>query len=521
MAHAIHLSVADKGSVSAQPSILLTKIIATAGPACSDPKTLCRLIEYGVRVFRLNFSHGDLDGLVETVTAIRAASAKVGIEVGILGDLSGPKIRLGKVDAEGVVLSVGDRVRFVRHEVCAAPPAPGGEAVFSLTWPSIIDDVQVGERVLIDDGAVRTLAIECPETDAGRNLIVTVTTGGVVSSAKGVNLPDTDLNVPATTEHDWRCVDWAIAHDLDFLAMSFVRRAEELRQLRSYLAQHDARQLPIVAKIERPEALNDLEAIIAEADAVMVARGDLGVEMDLVKVPIIQKRIMSIAHAAGKPVIVATQMLQSMIESAVPTRAEVSDVANAIFEGADAVMLSGETAVGRYPVEAVHVMGRIALGIQEHIGHDPSRWGRAVVKRRSRDLDFALAHGVATVARDLDTRLIVVWSQSGHTARYLSQNRPSIPIIAVTSDPRAMRRMCLLFAVWPVQMASPGDIEDFVSAADDLLTERDWAGPGDAIVLVAGEPLDVPGATNTLRIHYVGNACRNDLEDGADAGPSA
>ena len=510
--------MADNALVTAQSPSLLTKVIATAGPACDEPAMLVRLIEHGVRVFRINFAHGSLEEHAELVAAIRVAAVEAGIEVAILGDLSGPKIRLGKVVAGGVRLRRGERIRFVPVETCALPPVPGAEAVFSLTLPSIIDDVLPGQRVLIDDGAVRALVVERPETRDGRALVANVTTAGVVRSAKGVNLPDSDLRVPAVTERDWRCVDWALAHGLDFLAMSFVRRAAELRQLRQYLDDRGpgASRLPVVAKIEKPEALDELEAIIAEADAVMVARGDLGVEMDLVQVPIIQKRVVSMAHDYGKPVIVATQMLQSMIESPAPTRAEVSDVANAIFEGADAVMLSGETAVGRYPVETVHVMARIAQAMQTEVGYGSSQWGRSPRKHPGRDLDLALAHGVATVARDLDARLIVVWSQGGDTARYLSQNRPGIPIIAATSDEATMRRMCLLFAVWPVSMASPGDIEDFVAAADRLLIDQGWAEPGDAVVIVAGEPLDAPGVTNTLRIHYVGGQCPSHLAPGID-----
>ena len=494
--------------MNGQSPFLLTRIIATAGPSCREADTLEKLIGHGVRILRINFSHGSLDELAKLVEAIRAASARAGVEVGILGDLAGPKIRLGKAVAGGVKLRVGDRIRFIGQDTCAAPAVPGSESVFSLTWPGIINDVQPGQRLLIDDGAIRALVVECPRTADGRSLLANVTAGGTVHSAKGVNLPDSDLHVPAITDYDRLCVDWAVDHDLDFIAMSFVRRAEELVRLKEYLQQRAdgamAERLPVVAKIEKPEALADLDAIVVEADAVMVARGDLGVEMDLVQVPIIQKRIVTVAHEHGKPVIVATQMLQSRIESPSPTRAEVSDVANAIFDGADAVMLSGETAVGRYPVETAHMMSRIAAGMQAHIGRDAAQWGRPPDNSRRGDPTVALAHGVATVASDLDAKFIVVWSHGGATARYLSQNRPSIPIIAVTSNRRAMRRMCLLFAVWPVRMDPPAGIAAFVAEIDRLLLDQEWADPGDAVIVVVGEPLDAPGATNTVRIHHLG-----------------
>ena len=495
-------------SMPEAPLPLLTKVIATAGPACNDTQMLTRLISQGVRVFRINFSHGSFEQFGHLLAAIRAASEEAEIEVAVLGDLCGPKIRIGEVAADGVLLNTGDRIRIVREEVRAEPPVPGDDAIFSLTRPSIIDDVQPGHRIYINDGAIRALVVETPGIEQEKVIVANVTAGGIVVSGKGVNLPDTDLNIEAITDHDWRCVDWALTHDLEFLALSFVRRVDELRQLKKYINQHaddPGDIIPVVAKIERREALDDLEAIVAEADAVMVARGDLGVEMDLVRVPIIQKRIVAIAHDYGKPTIVATQMLQSMIDSPTPTRAEVSDVANAIFDGTDAVMLSGETAVGRYPYESVRMIASIAREMQEHVGRDTAQWGQP--PRASGETGrpaAALAHGVTTVARELGAKLIVVWSQKGGTARYLSQNRPTVPIIGVTSDYRAMRRMNMLFAVWPVLMTPPGDIEDFAAAADQLLIDHGWAEPGDAILIVAGEPLDTPGLTNTLRIHHVG-----------------
>ena len=281
---------------------LLTKVIATAGPACSDIPMLARLINQGVRVFRINFSHGSFEQFGHLLAAIRAASEETKIEVAVLGDLCGPKIRIGQVADDGVLLHPGDRIRIVGEELLAQPPVPGADAVFSLTRPSIIDDVQPGHRVYIDDGAIRALVVETPGVGQEKSIVANVTAGGIVVSSKGVNLPDTDLKIEAITDHDWRCVDWALTHDLEFLALSFVRRVDELRQLKKYVKEHAEGAgdiIPIVAKIEKREALDDLEAIVAEADAVMVARGDLGVEMELARVPIIQKRIVAVAHDYG------------------------------------------------------------------------------------------------------------------------------------------------------------------------------------------------------------------------------
>jgi pyruvate kinase len=476
---------------------ILAKIIATVGPACEQVQTLLRMIEEGVRVFRINFSHGSLDSAQLHLDAVRQASSDAGIAVAVFGDLSGPKIRIGEVIDGGVLVEVGQTLRLEREAVTAAPP----DAIFSTTWPAVIDDIQPGQRVLIDDGNVRALVTE-REDNA---IIANITIGGLITRRKGINLPDTDLKVPAITDHDWRCVDWALEHELDYLAMSFVRRADELKQLTAYVKN----RVPIIAKIEKPQALDDLEAIIDAADIVMVARGDLGVEMDLTQVPIVQKRIVTEALDAGKPVIVATQMLESMIDRPTPTRAEVSDVANAILDGADAVMLSGETAVGKYPVAAVNIMARTAKSMQSYVGLDSSYAAHPPRHlQESRYRTAALAHGVASIVRDMKAKLIVVWSQHGGAARYLSQNRLRIPIWACTSDPGALRRMCILYGVQPILLDLPEDTQAFLYRIDQLLLPSQICEPGDPIVVVSGTPIGAVGVTNTLRIHYVGDMCR-------------
>ncbi len=491
---------------------ILTKIVATVGPACADVDTLVKLIGEGVRVFRINFSHGTLDQFERTLSLVRAAGEATGIPVGALGDLSGPKIRVGKVVEGGVELAMGQRVEFVREPIVAAAPQPGGAAVFSSTLASLIDDVSPGQRVLINDGAIRMLALD--KDPVGARLACTVTHGGLVTSGKGINLPDSAVSAPSLTEWDMTCVDWAVAHDIDFLALSFVRQAADIIALKGHLSQRGrsratGRRLPIVAKIEKPQALEHLEAILDAADGLMVARGDLGVEMDLAEVPVIQKRIIQLAHDHGKPVIVATQMLQSMIADPSPTRAEASDVANAIFDGADAVMLSGETAVGRFPVVAVNTMRRIIAASEGHMRTQPGKWFTAPKKLQdTKYRTAALAHGVSVIVRDMDARLVVTWSQLGGGARYLSQNRLSVPILAASSDRAALRQMNLLFGVHPIHMDAPKDSESWLNQLDRVMLDQGWADEGDPVVIAKGEPLGTSGVTNKIRIHYVGDVCR-------------
>ncbi len=513
----------------------LTKIVATIGPASSSAEVIERLIRAGVAVFRLNFSHGDLSEHAERLATIRSVSNTLGVHVAVMGDLQGPKIRVGILPDPGITLHVGQTVRFVPSEVFKAadrPPADSDQSTPSSTitlpcdYEPLAREVHPGHRVLINDGAIRLLAVpratqsptahSAPEADA---LFATVTFGGVVTSKKGINLPDSDVSAPALSERDWTCVEWAVAHDLDWLAMSFVRRAEEVYELRRALAgmcpveqqptdsaQHGS-LIPVIAKIEKPQAIAEIDAILNAADGIMVARGDLGVEMDLAAVPIIQKQLIDKADEWGKPCIVATQMLETMIQSASPTRAEAGDVANAILDGADAVMLSAETAMGKHPALVVETMRRIAIeaeGLLAQRAKDASPSSRL---RNSRYRTAALAHGAWYVARDIDARLIACWSQEGGTARYLAQVGLSIPVIAYSDSARQVRRMSLLRGVTAVRMAVPasGKLADWNVAVERDLLHRGWAAPGDPIVLLAGKPLGNKGATNTLAIQYIGN----------------
>ncbi len=340
--------------------MIRTKIVATMGPACSDVASLTKLFEAGVDVCRVNFSHGSLDTALATLRNIREAATATGLPVAVLGDLCGPKIRLGKVidanGAGGMPIKVGDTLTIVRL------PIVGVEGRVSSTYPGLIDDVKIGDRVLIEDGLIRFVCTE--KTDD--QIICSCTSGGILKSSKGINLPNSAVNLPSITERDWECVDWAVENHLDYLALSFVRKAQDLIDLRQYL--HDkVSDIHLIAKIEKAEAIVEIDAIIEASDGLMVARGDLGVEMDVARVPIIQKDLIRRCQAAGKPVIVATQMLQSMIENSSPTRAEVSDVANAIIDGTDAVMLSGETSVGKFPIGSVLTMAHVASVTEDYL----------------------------------------------------------------------------------------------------------------------------------------------------------
>lgn len=493
---------------------MMTRIIATLGPATADADTIVRLIEEGARTFRINFSHGSFDDYERLHRAVRQAGKATDIQVAVLGDLSGPKIRVGKFPAEGISLTRGDRLVIQRQPAEARqtgvnPDTGGHTVVCSTTYPDMVDDVQIGHRVLIDDGNVRMLVIE--KSADGDKLVCHVTEGGDVTTSKGCNLPDTTLKLPSMTDKDWQCVEWSLEHGVDFLALSFVRKAEDVTLLRDHLKKHKANRtaaIPVIAKIETPQALGDIENIVDASDKIMVARGDLGVEMDVTEVPTIQKRIIKLCGDYGKPVIVATQMLQSMIDSPVPTRAEVSDIANAIEDGAGIIMLSGETAVGKFPVQAVRFMARTADYTFKNL---PDEWWKRIRPpkklQESRYRTAAIAHGAKTIVRDLAARAVVMWSQRGGGARYLSQNRLGVPIFAASNDPDMVRRMQLLFGVVPILMDRPDSADAFIDAIDTRGRQRGWFDQGDAIVVVDGEPLGTAGVTNRIRIHYIGDVC--------------
>ncbi|MEZ0265735.1 MAG: pyruvate kinase, partial [Phycisphaerae bacterium] len=477
-------------------SMIRTKIVATMGPAVASVEALLALFRQGVDVCRLNFSHGSLDEHLLMLRKIREAAAMHDQPVAILGDLCGPKIRLGKIkpvgDTGGMPIATGDELILQRA------PVEGGDGVVSSIFPQMIDDVQIGHRVLIEDGLLRFL---CVDKNYNR-LVLQCTDGGVLKSSKGINLPDTDVQTPAITDKDWRDADWAIDNDLDYLALSFVRHADDINLLRQHLV-NKVSDIHIVAKIEKPEAVKAIAGIIEATDGLMVARGDLGVEMDVAEVPIIQKDLVRRCQAAGKPVIVATQMLNSMITDSSPTRAEVSDVANAIFDGTDAVMLSGETSVGKFPVVTVRTMAHIAEVTETYLDTLPPR-GEPTLALKTLPVSAAMARGVWQVVNDMKLRLVVVWSQTGSTARLFSKNRMSVPILALSSDHRALRRMALHYGVIPQEMPPPTTTLDLITWVDGFVRGKKMAAPGDRIVIVSGLSMSTPGTMNNFVIHTVG-----------------
>ena len=510
----------EPGRVSAPTR---AKIVATLGPASDSPEMIERLIMAGVAVFRLNLSHGKLEDHHRRITTVREVAAKLGLPVGVLGDLPGPKIRIGTVPGEGIELHAG-------QDVLLAPTAteskPGRTPVLSCGYATIGQDVLPGQRVLVNDGAIRMLAVERAKGDPAAALRCRVTTGGLVTSGKGINLPQSDLSVTALSDRDWACVQWAVQHGVDYLALSFVRTADEIRTLQEYLAgvcpasrageelllgdgAGKPSMIPVIAKIEKPQAVANMDAIVKQADGIMVARGDLGVEMDIALVPVVQKQLVAAADNWGKPCIVATQMLESMISSPGPTRAEVTDVANAVFDGADAVMLSGETAVGKYPLVTVETMRRVIDTAEKRITelrHDPSPPRRVIA---SGYRTAALAHAAWYLARDMHAKAVVVWSQTGGGARYLSQTNFTVPIIAYSSSRRELRRMALLKGVralrYDLASGSEHDLAAWNRTVDEELQTLGIASKGDIVVLLAGRPLGEPRVTNQMVVHEIGN----------------
>jgi len=467
-----------------------TKFVVTLGPACATPEVLRKMIDAGASVLRLNFSHGTPEQRLGYLKVVRECVGDQAIA--IMGDLCGPKIRIGQIENNAMPLEAGDVVTIQRE------PILGRDHVISSNYPCLVDDLGVGQRVLIDDGNIRMIVIE----KHSNSVKCQVTHGAMLSSNKGLNLPNTKVGLPSVTDKDWADVDFAIENNLDYIALSFVRSAEDMELVRRYL-QSKGSKMGLVSKIEMPEAIDNLARIVEVSDVVLVARGDLGVEMDLTAVPLIQKQIVAAAHEAGKPVIVATQMLQSMVENASPTRAEVSDVANAILDGADACMLSGETAVGKYPVGAVLVLSEIArrtekFMIEKGVAITPPKLLQMTHHRTA-----AIAHGARTVVDDINAKLVVVWSQAGGSARYLSKNRFGVPIVALSTDPGAVRRMAMFYGITPLCVGIPAHYDDLPPLVDAICARHQLAEPGDRVVIMAGAPLGIQGVTNSLSVHTV------------------
>ncbi|MDM7852000.1 pyruvate kinase [Pseudochrobactrum kiredjianiae] len=464
------------------------KILATLGPASSEEAVIEKLFEAGADVFRINMSHADHDLMRELVRRIRNVERKLGRPIGILADLQGPKLRVGKFKDGKVELTPGQIFTMDDDET------PGDETRVFLPHPEILQAVQPGDRLLIDDGR---LALQAEATD-GKSIRCKVISGTKISDRKGVSLPDTTLPVGALTEKDRRDLDAVLLEDIDWVALSFIQRPEDLAEVRKIARGRVA----LMSKIEKPQAVTRLDEIIELSDALMVARGDLGVEMPLESVPGIQKQIVRACRKAGKPVVVATQMLESMISAPVPTRAEVSDVATAVFDGADAVMLSAESAAGDYPVEAVATMARIA----EKVERDPNY--PSIVNNQRSEPEATGADAVSLAARQIATTLnlsaIICYTSSGTTGLRASRERPLTPIIALSPVVETARRLSLVWGLHCVVTEDAHDLDDVVNRACHLAYREDFAKPGDRVIITVGVPLRTPGNTNMLRIAYIG-----------------
>ncbi len=470
------------------------KILATLGPASSEEQMIKRLFEAGADVFRINMSHTDHQLMRTLVGRIRKVEAELGRPIGILADLQGPKLRVGTFADKSVALEPGQTFTLDDN------PAPGDATRVYLPHPEILRSVETGHRLLIDDGRLHLKAIECD----GKKIVTTVVAGTKISDRKGVSLPDTDLPVGALTEKDRKDLDAALDANVDWIALSFIQRPEDLAEARKIARGRAA----IMSKIEKPQAVTRLAEIIELSDALMVARGDLGVEMPLETVPGIQKRITRAARKAGKPVVVATQMLESMISAPVPTRAEVSDVSIAVFEGADAVMLSAESAAGDYPVESVATMNSIA----EQVEKDPLYPGIINAQRSEPEATGADAISLASrqIGETLKVSAIVTYTASGNTGLRAARERPQLPIIALSPVVETARRLSLVWGTHCVVTEDAHDLDDMVDRACRIAYEENFGGVGDRIIITAGVPLRTPGATNMLRIANIGSDNRSD-----------
>ena len=471
--------------------MIKTKILATLGPACSDDETLTAMLAGGLDLVRLNFSHGTLADHTVAVDRFRRVARQRDKIVAVVGDLCGPRIRIGSIAGTRCDLHQDQTVTIQRDD------CEGTSERLSTNHAAVVDDVGVGDRIFIDDGLVRLRVVD-KTPDA---LICQVDVPGTVGQRKGINLPDSPISTPSLTDKDLTDLDWAIAHDLDYVAMSFVRSPEDLYELRGRLKERSS-EMGVIAKIECPEALEHIDEIIENSDAVMVARGDLGVEMNPAQVPLIQKDIVLRCQRANVPVIIATQMLQSMVSSPLPTRAEVSDVANAILDGADVVMLSAETSVGNHPVEAVRMMNQVSQQTEEFLSRTAGQEEPAPPTLTLR-VTWAAVHGAQVMARELGARLIGVLTERGFTARLLSKRRLPRDIVALSADERTCRRMCMLYGVIPVQYSRPENDHEMLAQVDQMLIERGLAEQNDLIVVVAGTRIHEPGATNALFMHLV------------------
>lgn len=464
------------------------KIICTIGPASDSEERLRQLIQAGMNVARLNFSHGHYDEHLKKINLIRQISREMNKPVAILQDLQGPKIRIGTFENPPINLNPGDLFTITTKDV------PGNEHIVSTSYKNLPNDVQAGDQILVNDGLIKLKVLETSRFD----VFCEVINGGALYDKRGINLPGVTISEPSLTDKDKQDLRFGLDNGIDYVALSFVRDADSIHEIKSFIG---AQRVPVIAKLEKPEALQNLDAIVNACDGVMVARGDLGVEISAERVPVVQKEIIEKALMAGKPVITATQMLDSMMVNPIPTRAETSDVANAIFDGSDAVMLSGETAFGKFPLRSVEMMSAIIAEAEKkdrYFRLEPIRFSSSV----EREFSHSICRSAYYAADEIKARYIVVFTRSGYTATVMSNFRPKVPILALTPNPAAMNRLCLYWGVIPVLLEETIDIAEDLSPLETFLKKNSFIQQGDPIVIISGSS-QVEGGTNLLRLHTI------------------
>jgi pyruvate kinase len=478
----------------------LTKIIATIGPQSHDDETISSMIASGMNVVRMNFSHGSYDFHLKTIETTRRVSRKMDVPIGILMDLQGPKLRTGALKKELVTLHRGDLIELTTEDIV------GDWKKLSIEYARLPKEVKKGERILLDDGNIELRVEEV----FAHGLRCRILNGGTIRSHRGVNFPESKISVSSITAKDRKDLAFGIEHGVDFVALSFVRSPKDITQLRA-LMRKAGRELPIVAKIEKPEAVENIDEIIVEADGIMVARGDLGAETSPQEVPILQKLIIGKCNVAGKPVITATQMLESMIKNPRPTRAEAADVANAIFDGTDCVMLSGETAVGDYPLQAVQVMDSIARRTEQEILRRKEQDEYVEPKRfpEKGNVFDNVSYHATRLADSLNVKFIVSFTLSGRTAALVSRYRPSVPIIAMSPSEEVLRRLSPLWGVYGMLIENVNTTEELFDRAEELLIESGICSEGDMVLMVGGVPVLANSPTNMIKVHRLKLGERN------------
>ena len=473
-------------------NIKKTKIVATLGPASSDRDTIKQMMIAGVNVFRINFSHADFDAAKERIQLIRDLNKELGYNVGILADLQGPKLRVGKMK-DGVVVETGDQIVFTTEKI-----EEGTADHVYMNYQSFPKDVKAGERILLDDGK---LIFVVESTDGQSEVVASVVQGGPLKSNKGVNLPNTEVSLPALTEKDVKDAVFAIEQEVDWIALSFVRHKEDLLDLKKLIKKHSSYEIPIISKIEKPQALDNIDEIIDHSNGLMVARGDLGVEVPAEQVPLIQKNLVLKAKAARIPVIIATQMMESMIDGLTPSRAEVNDVANSVMDGADAVMLSGETSVGKYPVEVIQTMRKIVISVE----NSPliRKYDQAPQNKNDRFITKSTCYHAALMATEIEAKAICTLTNSGYTAYQISAWRPDSSILVFTSNKRILSQLNLLWGVKCHYYSRFVSTDETVLDVNQIAKEKGYVKAGDSIVNLLAMPVANKGMVNTLRVSVI------------------